>query len=344
MVLLKKIHKWASVIIGLQFLLWLLSGLYFNLMDHKEAKGHTYQNHSNLKIKVNNEQLVDFKEVLEKFNPSVLLEITHLLEKPYYLLTHKKGLYRSFENHYTLVDAYTGEEVIIDRAYAEKLAKYSYIGPGKISAIKLSQPPLDGFPKYKNASWQIDFSDDINTSVYVEAGSGQIVGHSDDHKRLADIFFMLHFMDYASEGSFNNIQIILFAFITLWLSLTGLIWTIELGINGQFKVKFFTKNQGVKLSDKHQKNLGIKLLPNDKSLLDGLIEHQITLPSTCGGSGTCGRCKVMITPILKATSTDQVHLTIDEIQQGYRLACQHASHDVTHITLIDVIDTYTNLK
>ena len=42
---IKKIHKWASVIVGIQFLLWLLSGIYYNLMDSSKAYGHTYKNH-----------------------------------------------------------------------------------------------------------------------------------------------------------------------------------------------------------------------------------------------------------------------------------------------------------
>jgi ferredoxin len=343
MVLIKKIHKWASVIVGIQFLLWLLSGLYFNLMDHHKAGGQLYKNNINQQINIKSEKLIDLKGVLEQFKPSISIELTYLLAKPYYLLTHKKGLYRSFENSYTLVNAYTGEQVIIDYTYAEKLAKYSYNGPGKTSAIALLQPPFDDFPKHKNAAWQVNFSDDINTSVYVEATSGFILGHSDDHKRLAGIFFMLHFMDYGNEGRFNSVQIIIFAFITLWLSLTGLIVTIDLGLRGQYKIKFIAKQQDVTLFDKNQQMLGKISLSSNHSVLTGLTEHDITLPSICGGGGTCGCCKVMLNPTVEITSADRLHFTSDEIQQGYRLACQHFSHEVKQVTLIS-FDTKNILK
>jgi len=237
----RKIHKWASVVVGIQFLLWLLSGLYFNLMDHTKASGRTYFSHNNQMINIDKNRLLEPKDVLTKFKPSISITQIYLLTEPYYVLTHKKGLYQDFENDYSLVNAYTGDLIEIDEQFAEKLAKQSYNGPSDVRSITLLQPPLTDIPKQKNATWQVNFVNDINTSVYIEVGTGRLVGYSDDNKRFADIFFMLHFMDYGNEGSFNNIQIILFAFFTLWLSLTGLIWTIELGIRGQYKIKRFQR-------------------------------------------------------------------------------------------------------
>jgi len=338
MMLVRKIHKWASVLVGIQFLLWLLSGIYFNIMDHTKASGATYRSEHNMAVAVDNAKLVDPKAILEKLAPAISVTQTNLLGQPYYLLTHVKGLYRNFVNEYTLVDAYSGAVTNVDEGFANKLASKSYSGPGKIKSTTLITGVIDDFPKQKNATWQVDFADDINTSVYVEQGSGRIVGHSDDEKRFADIFFMLHFMDYGNEGSFNNVQIILFAFITLWLCLSGLIWTIDLGLRGQYQIKYFAKKKEVKLFDKHQKSLGSVALSTHTNLLDGLIEQNITLPSTCGGGGTCGRCKVMVSPIANATSADHVHFNDHEIQQGYRLACQHFCNDVEHMTLIDVTD------
>ena len=86
-------------------------------------------------------------------------------------------------------------------------------------------------------AWQVNFEDELETSVYVEQGSGRIVGHSNSDKRFADFFFMLHFMDYGSAGNFNSIQIMLFAFITLWLTLSGLIWTIHMLSKGKYSPK-----------------------------------------------------------------------------------------------------------
>jgi Na+-transporting NADH:ubiquinone oxidoreductase subunit F len=77
----------------------------------------------------------------------------------------------------------------------------------------------------------------IDTRVFIEANSGRIVGHSDVHKRLADFFFMLHFMDYGNNGSFNNIQNMFLTIAALWLTLSGFIWTIHLGLKRKYKIR-----------------------------------------------------------------------------------------------------------
>ena len=333
---IRNIHKWVSVIVGIQFLLWLSSGIYFNVMDHDKAAGRTHRVYLQTDVKIDTQKLVDPAIVLIQFRPSVMLTLTTLLSKPVYLLTHKKGLYKNFENHYTLVNVYNGRQIKIDKNMANALAKQSYSGPGVIRSSNLFAAPVSDFPRQQNATWKIDFDDDVDTSVYVEAGSGRIVGHSDDDKRLADIFFMLHFMDYGNEGSFNSVQMILFAFVSLWLSLTGMIWTVDLGFRGQYQVKWFAKKRKVKLFTKDHQSIGSVSFSTHANLLDGLAEHSIILPSTCGGGGTCGRCKVMINPIVKYTSAEQSHFTDKELAEGYRLACQHFSDDIEDMTIIDV--------
>lgn len=336
MLWIRKIHKWASVIVGIQFLLWLSSGIYFNLMDHNKAVGHAYFSDHKEIANFDPLQMTDPKLVLEKFQPSVELIPTTLLTKPYYLLIHQKGLYENFFHHCTLVDAYSGLQLTIDKAMVNALAEQSYSGPGKIISSKLITEGIDDFPTQRNPAWQVNFDDDVATSVYVEADSGRIIGHSDKDKRLADVFFMLHFMDYANLGNFNNIQIMLFAFVALWLSLTGIVWTVDLGLRGQYQVKWLAKKRKVKLFDMNRKSMGTVIFSTHTNLLDGLVEHNIVLPSTCGGGGTCGRCRVMINPSVSSTSADYVHFNEVELAQGYRLACQHFSDDIDHMTLMDV--------
>ena len=335
MLLLKKLHKWLSLLVGLQLLIWLSTGLYFNLMDHQKAAGNEFR-HRPAIAQVDLNRLVEPKLVLSQSKLAVSLKQISLLDHPYYLLTHDKGLYSHFKNDYSLVDAYSGISVVIDEEIAKKIAQSSYKGKGIIeSAIRLS-PPYEDIPREQNAVWQISYADEVNTSVYVDTGSGRIVKHSNDDKRFADIFFMLHFMDYGSEGSFNNVQIILFAIFTLFFALTGLIWTIELGFNGQYKISFGKKTRKLTVFDKNQQLVGDFEVTTTSNLLDGLIEHDIALSSTCGGGGTCGKCKVVLDKSTKVTSADYAHFSHDELEQGNRLACQHSTYEVEQLTLVDV--------
>ena len=61
-----------------------------------------------------------------------------------------------------------------------------------------------------------------------------------------------------------------------------------------------------------------------RSLLDVLVETEITLPVHCGGSGACGACKVRIedSPVNNPAPLEINHLSEAEIKEGIRLACQ----------------------
>lgn len=58
-------------------------------------------------------------------------------------------------------------------------------------------------------------------------------------------------------------------------------------------------------------------------LLGVLGDHDIFIPSACGGGGTCGQCRVKITAggggILP---TETAHITKRDAKEGYRLSCQ----------------------
>ena len=233
---IRKIHKWASLLVGLQVIIWVVSGLVFNVIDHQKARGNTYRQALTPTVSLN-VNLIPVEHLLNAYPNTIELNQTSILSKPYYLLTQQQGLYRHFSNNYHIVNAVTGQLTLVDKPLAIAIAKASYNGPGDITSATLITPPIADFIKHKNPSWQVNFNDKLATSVYVEQGSGRVIGHSNSDKRFADFFYMLHFMDYGSAGNFNTVQIKLFAFITLWLTLTGLIWTIHLLRKGNYRFK-----------------------------------------------------------------------------------------------------------
>lgn len=58
-----------------------------------------------------------------------------------------------------------------------------------------------------------------------------------------------------------------------------------------------------------------------ESILDSLKKADVFLTSSCGGKGTCGKCKVIITKG-EAESKSKVKLSQEEIAAGYALACK----------------------
>ena len=243
MTLVKWLHKWLSALVAIQLLIWLGSGLFFNLMDPSKARGNQNRINNVAIVQLDHERLLEPSYILSKINTEQpkktvnSIKLIQLIDQPYYLVNHHFGLYKHFYNEHSLVDAHTGEVKVIDKVMAKTLAKATYSGMGNIDVIERISPPIDDFPKEQNAVWRVNFDDDLYTSVYIDASSGRLVGHSNDDKRFADFFFMLHFMDYGTLGGFNNWQIILFSILTLIFCITGFVWTLDLLIKGRYKIR-----------------------------------------------------------------------------------------------------------
>src|SRR5437016_6290095 len=64
--------------------------------------------------------------------------------------------------------------------------------------------------------------------------------------------------------------------------------------------------------------------------------HWIGLPidSTCGGRGTCGKCKVQVTSVVpEITTADRRLLRPVELEDGWRLSCQARVYEDTVCTV-----------
>lgn len=92
--------------------------------------------------------------------------------------------------------------------------------------------------------------------------------------------------------------------------------------------------------------------PGD-NLLKVLIENNVYMSAVCGGRGRCGKCKVrIIEGKFEITTLDQKLLSKNEINRGFRLACN--AHAIDHCrieipfieaeTSFDIISTGSNWR
>ena len=66
----------------------------------------------------------------------------------------------------------------------------------------------------------------------------------------------------------------------------------------------------------------IVVLPRTTAL-EVAAQAGLTIQTPCGGSGTCGKCRVQFTSgACEPTAADSEQLSDDEIAAGWRLACQ----------------------
>ena len=69
------------------------------------------------------------------------------------------------------------------------------------------------------------------------------------------------------------------------------------------------------------------------SIFQAALKADIPLTSPCGGKGTCGKCKVKLEPPPSVLPLEREKLTPEEIETGWRLACQHTVERDTQVEI-----------
>ena len=125
------IHKWLSLFVGLQLLIWLGTGLYFNLMDHSKASGNELRVHSHHEGSITGFDLFPIKDITS--NAPQEVNLIWVLHQPYYHFVFDKGQHSYQERHSKLFDAVTGKPFNLSEEQVLTLAKNSYSGQGKLT-------------------------------------------------------------------------------------------------------------------------------------------------------------------------------------------------------------------
>jgi len=210
---MRKLHRWLSLVIFIQVLIWLVSGFYFSWLGHQKLAAHDYFQ------PVIEEAVgrVYYPEsaLMERFHKVQSLEIRSVAGTAQYVVTTTNG-----KQHY--VNALTGDDWKTSAPLAAELARQSYNGPGFIEQVQ-AVTGSDEIVGWQSKGFRVTFSDDIATRAYIDAASGEVVDHRNSRWWLSDWMFRLHFMDYSGERDFNSLLNIVAATATLWFSLSGLI-------------------------------------------------------------------------------------------------------------------------
>lgn len=214
MFLIRTLHKWFGLVLGLQFLLWSVSGAMMALLDHHKVSGEDSVRRPPPAV-LAAEAAPMAKIAASTGGPILGLRLKTLDSRPVYETTTASGV--------RLFDAATGAPMIVDAARAGHLAAAAFKGPEGVASIRRLDAPTLETRKVELPVWRVEFEDAERTTLLVSEASGEVVGLRNDTWRLWDVFWMLHIMDYTQRESFNHPLIITVATGVAWLALSGLI-------------------------------------------------------------------------------------------------------------------------
>jgi uncharacterized iron-regulated membrane protein len=209
---LRRIHKWVGLVIGLQFLVWAISGTAMALLPMDEVAGGERAQPRPLALPAGASAWPKVQQALAG-EAVQAVTLRGLPQATLYQVTTDRGV--------RLFDAVDGAAITIGAAAAGAIAASAHPGGARIGKVEaLSEISLP-VREHELPIWRVDFRDEKNSSYYVSGSTGEILERRNDTWRWWDFFWMLHNMDYAQRTSFNHPLIVMVGFAMAWLAVTG---------------------------------------------------------------------------------------------------------------------------
>ncbi len=213
--LIRRTHRYMGVLLGIQFFMWTIGGLYFSWSNMDEIHGDFQKKPPPLLRSPHGQYKADLdfvspsialKNLKTKVGVDSILAVTliDVLGKPTYRIEFLHGGHHKM---YQLADAQTGtlrDPLSIDEATA--LAKQQYNGETTVKSVELIKD-VNGHHEYRESplpAVAVTFEQPMSTTVYVATEMGIVTKYRNDKWRIFDFLWMLHTMDYQTRDNLGN--------------------------------------------------------------------------------------------------------------------------------------------
>lgn len=222
---IRGVHRWMGFILGIQFLLWTVGGLYFSWSDMDEVKddyqkAHIHPIESDIKL-TNPQDIIQKIKLIDTINYLFDIRLIQVLGKPVYQIFYSKKDDRG--EKVQLANAETGElRPSLDNLEAVEIAKNNFSDGSEVKLIEFLSN-TDKHHEYRGQplpAYAITFNNSLNTTVYVAIELGTVQKFRNNKWRIFDFLWMLHTMDYEGRDNISNWLLRVFSIFGL-LSITS---------------------------------------------------------------------------------------------------------------------------
>ena len=227
---LRKSHRVLGVVIGIQLLIWTVSGAIFAWNDIESVRG------DDMRIRPGAVAMADdwispgAIEFGDRLDPErvVGIDLVQLGGSMFYRIEDDT-------DRTILADVRTGQlRDPLSQEEAIELARESFDAEVEIeSATLLTADQVGDHHEYRSGpvpAWVVQLDHPSNTRVYVSQAGAAVTSHRNDTWRVCDFFWMLHTMDYRGRDNFNHLLLTVFSIVAITTASSGLLlWTWRAG-------------------------------------------------------------------------------------------------------------------
>lgn len=219
---IRKAHRYLGAVLGIQFLVWTVSGLYFSWSNLNEIHGDLQ--HKRPPHLSGNVAWVSPGVPLAKSGYKVdsihSVQLVSILGRPHYSLQFFSGTALKK----VLADATTGAiRPAVSKEEAVRIAAESFNGAPTLQSVHFITA-TNGYHEYREKplpAWAVTFEHPTNTTIYVSAEVGKVESFRNNKWRVFDFLWMGHTMDYQSRDNINNGLLRVFSAFGLLTVLSG---------------------------------------------------------------------------------------------------------------------------
>ncbi len=216
----RKYHKWLMAFLGVQFMIWSVTGAYMVFFDIDYIHGDSLVKNHQTKLKPENIQY-SLHELYQAYPDAERMNVTKFLDL---------DVYRFVENgtHY-MVDASSGQLLSpLSKELAVKAAIHEYTGSGGVASVEYikDNPPFELSRRVHDAlpAWRVNFDNFGSPALYISGRSGALLAKRHEWWRIFDWMFRFHVMDY-EESEIDNQLLFWFTLFGIFAGISGLLLT-----------------------------------------------------------------------------------------------------------------------
>lgn len=210
----RRAHKWIALVVGVQALLWMLSGLYMTVISIDIIHGD-HLAHAQAKPLSASGPLVDPGALARQYPGLISFRLKRFLDRQVYELHQADRI--------TLIDAGSGARLSpLNQAMARQLAQSLYQGKAPVQTVELVKDAPQEVATRPVPMWRVEFADNSETTLYLSPQTGELLAKRHDLWRWFDFLWMLHIMDYQERTDAHNTLLRVASSIGLVFALSGL--------------------------------------------------------------------------------------------------------------------------
>lgn len=219
-VFVRKSHKWLALFVGIQALLWTVTGLYMTAVHIDYIHGdHLIRTPGPAPYDL--AALADPGPLIAATPEAKALRLSRVLGQPAYVVEGAGAP--------AVFDAVAGRRLApLPEDAIRAIAVSRYRGDDAIARVELLDEVPDEIKGRPAPVWRVEFDHWNQPTLYLSPHTGELLARRHELWRIFDFAWMLHILDFEAREDVNNLLLRAATLVTLLMTLTGallLVWS-----------------------------------------------------------------------------------------------------------------------